>query len=119
MVTGDCCWPKVNPDEAWLLPGRCPKLKGDELAVWLVLNVLISGNFDVPNVNGDEGVVGWEELSTFPNVKAGLVWSNPDPADPNANPVAGLGFSSNFDPKGLESPDEVPKSNGEVAPPFP
>jgi len=33
VVTGDCCWPKVNPDGPWLLPGLWPKLKVFELVV--------------------------------------------------------------------------------------
>lgn len=53
-------------------------------------------------------------LSTFPNVKAGLGCSNTDPDEPNVNPEDDLGFSSLL-PKGLESSDEVPKSNGELA----
>ena len=66
-------------------------------------------------MKGDEGVAGWDVLSAFPNVKAVLGWPNPDPDEPNANPVDGLDFSSNFPPKGLESPDVVPKLNGEFA----
>jgi len=79
-----------------------------------VLRVLISGSFEVPNVKGDEGVAGWDVLSAFPNVKAGLGWPNPDPEEPNVNPVDCLGFSSNLPTKGLESPDVVPKLNGEL-----
>ena len=108
----------MNPDEPWLLPGLCPKLKGDEPVVWVAPKVLISGSFGVPNVKGDEGVVGWEALSAFPNVKAGLCWPNPDPEELNVNPVDGLGFSSNFPPKRLESPDAVPKLNGELVLPL-
>jgi len=66
-------------------------------------------------VKGDEGVVGWEALSTFPNVKAGLGWANPEPDEPNVNPAGGFGFSSDLPTKGLESPDAVPKLNGELA----
>lgn len=79
----------------------------------------MSGNFEVPNVKGDEGVTGWVELSTFPNVKAGPGWSNPDPDpdEPNPNPEDGLGFSSLL-PKGLESPDAAPKLNGELEVPL-
>jgi hypothetical protein len=113
VFTGDC-WPKANPDEPWPLPGRCPKLKGDELVAWLAVKVSMPGNFEVPNVKGDEGVAGWVELSTFPNVKAGLGWSNPDPDELNVNPEGGLGFS-NLLSKGLESPEAVPKLNGEPA----
>ena len=58
-------------------------------------------------------------LSTFPNVKAGLGWPNPGPDELNANPVDGLVFSSSFPPKGLESPDAVPKSNDELVLPLP
>jgi hypothetical protein len=70
-------------------------------------------------VKGDDGVAGWETLSTFPNVKAGLCWSNPDPDEPNPNPAGGLGFSSNLPPNGLESPGAVPKLNGELVLPLP
>lgn len=70
----------------------------------------MSGNFEVPNVKGDEGVVGWLELSAFPNVKTGLDWSNPDPDELNVNPEDDLGFSSLL-PKRLESPDAAPKLN--------
>jgi len=79
--------------------------------------VLISGSFE--NVKGDEGVAGWEVLSAFPNVKAGLGWPNPDPEEPNVNPVDCLGLSSNLPTKGLESPDVVPKLNGELVLPSP
>lgn len=75
----------------------------------------MSGNFEVPNAKGDEGVAGSVELFIFPNVKAGFGWSNPDPDEPNANPEDGLGFSnSNLFPKGLESPDVAPKLNDEL-----
>lgn len=112
MFTGDC-WLNVNPDEPWLLPGRCAKSKVDELVPWLAPKVLMSGNFEVPNGKGDEGVVGWVELSTFPNVKVGPGWLNTDTDEPNVNPEGGLGFSELL-PKGLGSPDAVPKLNGEL-----
>ena len=75
--------------------------------------MLISGNFEVLNVKGDEGAVGWGALSTFPNVKAEFGWANPAP-ELNVNPADGLGFSSGLPPKGSESPDVVPKLNGEL-----
>ena len=70
-------------------------------------------------MKGDEGVAGWGVSSTFPNVKAGFGWPNPDPGEPNVNPEDGLGFSSNLPPKGLESPGAVPKLNGELVFPLP
>lgn len=70
-------------------------------------------------MKGDEGVAGWGVSSTFPNVKAGFGWPNPDPGEPNVNPEDGLGFSSNLPPKGLESPDVAPKLNGELVFPLP
>jgi len=65
-------------------------------------------------VKGDEGVVGWETLSTFPNVKAGLGWGNPEPDELNVNPAGCFDFSSDLPTNGLESPDAVPKLNGEL-----
>jgi len=65
-------------------------------------------------VKGDEGVAGWGVSSTFPNVKAGLGWPNPDPDGPNVSPEDDLGFSSNLPPKGLESPVVDPKLNDEL-----
>ena len=65
-------------------------------------------------MKGDEGVVGWEALSTFPNVKAGLCWGNPEPDELNVNPTGCFDFSSDLPTKGLESPDPVPKLNGEL-----
>lgn len=65
-------------------------------------------------MKGDEGVVGWEALSAFPNVKAGLGWANPEPDEPNVNPAGGSGFSSDLPTKRFGSPDAVPKLNGEL-----
>ena len=70
-------------------------------------------------MKGDEGVAGWDVLSVFPNVKAGVGWPNPDPDELNANPVDGLDFSSSLPPKGSESPEAAPKLNGELVLPLP
>lgn len=81
-----------------------------------MLKVLISGSFEVPNVKGDDGVVGWEVLSDFPNAKVPLGWPNPEPDGPNVKPADGFGFSSDLLTKGLES---VPKPKGESVFPLP